>query len=46
MFGVSSLGTVSLEVGLVRDEEGVFALGGDLRQHLAKCRRSPTIFVR
>jgi hypothetical protein len=30
----------------VRDEEGVFALRGDLPQHLAKCRRSPTIFVR
>src|SRR5215471_3717998 len=29
------------DVGLVRDEEGVFAPFGPLRQHLAKCRGSP-----
>src|SRR5215472_3272529 len=33
------------DVGLVRDEESVFALFGHLRQHLAKCRSSPAIFV-
>src|SRR5262249_61295707 len=33
------------DVGLVRDEEGVFALLGHLRQHLAKRRGSPVIFV-
>src|SRR5262249_40005750 len=33
------------DVGLVRDEEGVFALFWHLRQHLAKRRGSPAIFV-
>src|SRR5262249_37160702 len=33
------------DVGLVRDEEGVFALFWHLRQHPAKCRGSPAIFV-
>src|SRR5262245_31935188 len=32
-------------VGLVRDEEGVFALFWHLRQPLAKCHGSPAIFV-
>src|SRR5262245_23780083 len=33
------------DVGLVRNEESVFALFGHVRQHLAKCRSSPAIFV-
>src|SRR6516165_1981979 len=33
------------DVGLVRDEEGIFALFWHLPQHLAKCRGSPAIFV-
>ena len=33
-------------VGLVRDKDAVFALFGRMRQHLAKGRGSPAIFVR